>query len=120
MFGAEEQPVARRRTYRLLIGLAAAAVLGGGSGVAVASPLLQPAVANGTSTPIPSWLMQTSAQVSSDAAVSKPGYPTSGWLPVAARSTVYAGLVANGRYPDPFYSTNMAGVPTDQFKVPWW
>ena len=113
--------MARRRTYRLLIALAAAAVLVGGSGVAVASPPPQPAAAaNGTATPIPGWLMQTSAQVSSDAAVSKPGYPTSGWLPVAARSTVYAGLVANGRYPDPFYSTNMAGVPVDQFKVPWW
>jgi exo-1,4-beta-D-glucosaminidase len=116
--------VARRRTYRLLIGLLAAAVAGGvGTGVAVAAqpaPTTLLAAAAGSATPIPGWLMQTSAQVGNDAAVSQPGYSTSGWLPVAARSTVYAGLVANGRYPDPFYSANMAGVPTAQFQVPWW
>lgn len=104
-----------------LVGLTTVLVTGvsapGGSKVSEERAIVAPA---GAATAIPSWMMQTSAQVSSDAAVSKPGFDTTGWLPVKARSTVFAGLVANGRYPDPFYSTNMASVPTEQFKVPWW
>ncbi len=74
----------------------------------------------GTATPLPGYLIQSSAKVSDDAAVSRPGYATTGWYPVAARSTVYAGLLRNGVYPDPFYSTRMRDVPKDQFAVPWW
>ena len=74
----------------------------------------------GTAAAIPGYLIQTSAQVSDDSAVSKPGFPTSGWYPVSARSTVYAGLLQNGKYADPFYSTNMKNVPTADFQVPWW
>ncbi|WP_460440853.1 glycosyl hydrolase 2 galactose-binding domain-containing protein [Amycolatopsis stemonae] len=71
-------------------------------------------------TAVPGFLIQTSAQVGDDSAVSKPGYNTAGWYPVGPRSTVYAGLLANGKYADPFYSTNMKNVPTADFKVPWW
>lgn len=107
---------------RLLIAIAGlAAVLVAGAPAPGRTEAPAPAAAATAATAvIPSWMMQTSAQVSTDAAVSKPGFDTSGWLPVAARSTVYGGLVANGRYPDPFVSTNMASVPTAQFKVPWW
>nr|WP_051793164.1 exo-beta-D-glucosaminidase [Amycolatopsis jejuensis] len=70
--------------------------------------------------PIPGYLIQSSAKVPDDAAVSKPGFDAKGWYPVGSRSTVYAGLLANGRYADPFYSTNMKNVPTADFKVPWW
>ncbi|MEV8372794.1 CBM35 domain-containing protein [Kribbella sp. NPDC056861] len=70
--------------------------------------------------PIPSFLLQTSAQVSDDSAVTKPGFPTTGWLPVSSRSTVFAGLLQNNKYPDPFFSTNMKNVDRTQFSVPWW
>ena len=108
---------------RLLTGLAsviAVLIAGAPAPGATEAAKLEPVVAAATATAIPGWMMQTSAQVGSDAAVSKPGFDTAGWLPVPARSTVYAGLVANQKYPDPFYSKNMASVPTAQFKVPWW
>jgi exo-1,4-beta-D-glucosaminidase len=105
-------------TRRLLVGALGFAVLAAaGTGVAVAAT--SPAAASAPQV-IPGWTIQTSARVTNDAAVSQPGFDTAGWLPAAARSTVYAALVADGKYPDPFYSTNMAAVPTAQFGVPWW
>jgi exo-1,4-beta-D-glucosaminidase len=74
----------------------------------------------GSSTTIPGFLIQSATKVASDGAVSRPGYPTTGWYPVPARSTVFAGLLANHRYPDPFHSTNMRSVATGDFSVPWW
>ncbi|GAA1551861.1 carbohydrate-binding protein [Kribbella hippodromi] len=77
-------------------------------------------LANGPATPIPGFLIQSSKQVPDDAAVTKPGFPTNGWLPVAARTTVLAGLLAHGKYPDPYFSTNMKSIDKEQFTVPWW
>ena len=78
------------------------------------------AAAEGPATAIPNYLIQTSTGISDDSAVSKPGFNTSGWYPAAARSTVYAALVQNNVYPDPFYSTRMRDVPKANFTVPWW
>ncbi|TDD48215.1 carbohydrate-binding protein [Kribbella antibiotica] len=78
------------------------------------------AAAAASVSPIPGFQLQTSAQVSDDSAVTKPGFPTTGWLPVSSRSTVYAGLLQNNKYPDPFFSTNMKNVDKAQFTVPWW
>jgi exo-1,4-beta-D-glucosaminidase len=96
-------------------------------GVTVAPPAsgqpsasLAVGAAAGTAAALPGYLIQTSAQVSDEAAVSKPGFPTTGWYPVSSRSTVYAGLLRNNVYPDPFYSTRMRDVPKAQFQVPWW
>ncbi len=89
------------------------------TGAEVAVPLSVGAAA-GNATPIPGFTIQSSAQVSDDSAVSKPGFPTNGWYPVSSRSTVYAGLLQNGKYADPFYSTNMKNVPASDFAVPWW
>jgi exo-1,4-beta-D-glucosaminidase len=95
-------------------------------GVTAASAVSQPSASltvgatAGTTSALPGYLIQTSAQVSNDAAVSQPGFPTTGWYPVSARSTVYAGLLQNNVYPDPFFSTRMKDVPTAQFQVPWW
>ncbi|GAA0589574.1 carbohydrate-binding protein [Kribbella sandramycini] len=78
------------------------------------------AAAAASASPIPGFLLQSSAQVSDDAAVTKPGFPTTGWLPVSPKSTVFAGLLENDKYPDPFFSTNMKNVDKAQFNVPWW
>jgi len=52
--------------------------------------------------------------------ISQPGYAATGWTPAGPRSTVMAALLANGVYPDPFFSTNMRNIPTSEFTVPWW
>src|SRR6185437_16347598 len=66
------------------------------------------------------WKIQSSAVVAEDgAAVSDPGYATAGWLPISQPETLMAGLLENGRYPDIFFSHNLATVPTAQFAVNW-
>jgi exo-1,4-beta-D-glucosaminidase len=70
---------------------------------------------------VPRFLIHTSAGLAdTGAAISRPGYVTTGWTAVPARSTVYGGLVDAGAYPDPMFSTNMAQVPVERFAVPWW
>src|SRR5256885_8310026 len=54
------------------------------------------------------------------ATISDPAYPTAGWLPISKPETLMAALVENGRYPNVFYSNNLASVPSDQFAVNWW
>jgi exo-1,4-beta-D-glucosaminidase len=112
----------QRRTLRLVATVTLAVALGGAAVPAAGGqvPAKATVAAAGPATAVPGFLIQTSAQVSDDAAVSKPGFSTAGWYPVGPRSTVYAGLLANGKYADPFYSTNMKNVPAADFKVPWW
>ncbi|MFF1609486.1 carbohydrate-binding protein [Amycolatopsis sp. NPDC058278] len=113
----------RQRRTRTLLAAAVLAVAVTGATVPAATgqePVRAVVAAAAPATAVPGFLIQTSAQVGDDSAVSKPGYNTSGWYPVGPRSTVYAGLLANGKYADPFYSTNMKNVPTADFRVPWW
>src|SRR6266516_3994011 len=107
----------------------AVAALVGAAGVALAaghSPAPVPAAAlalpagAGQDTAIPGFLIQSSSKVADDAAVSRPGFSTTGWYRVGARSTVFAGLLANNKYPDPFYSTNLKAANASDFAVPWW
>ncbi|MFG2780342.1 exo-beta-D-glucosaminidase [Streptomyces prunicolor] len=75
----------------------------------------------GSATPLSGYAIQSSAKVTdSAAAVSSPGYRATGWHPAGARSTVLAALIADGVYPDPFYSTNQQKIPKADFQVPWW
>ncbi|MFJ8059082.1 glycosyl hydrolase 2 galactose-binding domain-containing protein [Streptomyces sp. NPDC096142] len=75
----------------------------------------------GTATPLSGYAIQSSAKVAdSAAAVSSPGYPTAGWYPAGARSTVLAALIADGVHPDPFHSTDQRKIPKADFQVPWW
>ncbi|WP_394839172.1 hypothetical protein LVJ94_19985 [Pendulispora rubella] len=71
---------------------------------------------------IPNWRLQSSASLDVDGDVlSAPRFDDRGWLTVPARSTVMAGLIVNGRYPDPNFSTNLRdSVDPADFKVPWW
>ncbi|MFJ9895757.1 glycosyl hydrolase 2 galactose-binding domain-containing protein [Streptomyces sp. NPDC091280] len=75
----------------------------------------------GAATPLSGYAIRSSAEVTdSPAAVSSPGYRTTGWYPAGARSTVLAALIADGVYPDPFHSTDQRKIPKAAFQVPWW
>ncbi|MFF4575111.1 exo-beta-D-glucosaminidase [Streptomyces sp. NPDC001410] len=77
--------------------------------------------AAGSSTPLSAFAIQSTAKVDDSAeAVSSPGYPAADWYPAGPRSTVLAALLANGRYADPFHSTNQDKIPRADFQVPWW
>ncbi len=78
-------------------------------------------ISAGQVTTIPDWRLQTSSTATqSGDVISAPGFNDSGWLQVAARSTVMAGLVANNRYGDVNFSENLKNVNANDFKVPWW
>ncbi|MEU5534386.1 exo-beta-D-glucosaminidase [Streptomyces sp. NPDC020362] len=77
--------------------------------------------AAGSTTPLDGYAIQSTAKVTDSAAdVSSPGYPATGWYPAGPRSTVLAALLADGRYPDPFHSTDQQKIPKADFEVPWW
>src|ERR1043165_3077226 len=73
-------------------------------------------------TVISGWQIQSSAHLSAAGAeISQPRYDGSRWYRVGPRSTVLAGLVQNGRYPDLFHGTNLREkVNRADFQVPWW
>jgi exo-1,4-beta-D-glucosaminidase len=75
----------------------------------------------GTSVPVDSWQVCSSAAMPDGATVSAPAFRPDGWLDAPARATVMAALLAAGRYPDVLRSTNMRDqVDPAQFQVPWW
>jgi exo-1,4-beta-D-glucosaminidase len=78
--------------------------------------------AESSSTAVRGWQIQSSAQVSATGEeISKSRFDGSRWLPVGPRSTVLAGLVQNGRYPNLFHGTNLRdNVNKADFQVPWW
>ena len=65
------------------------------------------------------WRMQSSAKVKQDAS-GLPDVASGDWYPVTLPSTVMAGLVANGEYPELFVGDNLSRVPKSRFEVPWW
>ena len=52
-------------------------------------------------------------------AIAKAGYPSAGWHPITLPSTVFAGLAADGVFPDVYRGTNLRNVP-DLTKQQWW
>ncbi|MGW4978522.1 glycosyl hydrolase 2 galactose-binding domain-containing protein [Streptomyces mirabilis] len=75
----------------------------------------------GSTTALSGYAIQSTAKVTDAAAdVSSPGYPASGWYSAGSRSTVLAALLADGKYADPFYSTNQQKIPKADFQVPSW
>jgi exo-1,4-beta-D-glucosaminidase len=75
----------------------------------------------GSTTALSGYTVQSTAKVTdSAAAVSSPGYPAGGWYRAGSRSTVLAALLADGKYADPFYSTDQQQIPKADFQVPWW
>ena len=76
----------------------------------------------GNTTAVAGWQIRSSAQVSAGPdEISQTRFAARDWYPVGPRSTVLAGLVQNGKYPDLFHSTNLRDkVNPADFKVPWW
>ncbi|MEU4114852.1 exo-beta-D-glucosaminidase [Kitasatospora sp. NPDC028055] len=119
----------RRGSAVLVAGImVAAAAVGGPPLHARAATPAVPAVASttvtdapGSSTALKGFAIESSADVpDSGEAISSPDYRPAGWHAAGSRSTVFAALVADGTYKDPFYSENMKAVPKEQFQVPWW
>ncbi|MFF2789012.1 sugar-binding domain-containing protein [Streptomyces sp. NPDC058049] len=79
------------------------------------------AVAPGGTAALTGYAIRSAAEVpDTAAAVSTPGYATTGWHRAGPRSTVLAALVADGTHPDPFYSTDQQRIPRSDFADPWW
>jgi len=58
------------------------------------------------------WAIRSSAEAGAKGeAVSAAGYEAAGWIPATVPSTVLAALVADGRYPDPYFGTNLKTIP---------
>jgi exo-1,4-beta-D-glucosaminidase len=64
------------------------------------------------------WAVQSSAKVSGGGEkVSLPGIDTSGWYKTSAPKTVFAVLVENGVYKDPYFGMNLRSVPGVEYPI---
>jgi exo-1,4-beta-D-glucosaminidase len=67
------------------------------------------------------WTLQSSAKAQAGGKeLSTAGHGVSGAYPVEVPSTVFAGLVANHVYPDPYVGNNLTIAPQADFDVSWW
>jgi exo-1,4-beta-D-glucosaminidase len=84
------------------------------------------------------WMVQSSAKVNGGGEkISTEGFDTTGWYKTSAPKTVFAVLVENGVYKDPFFGMNLREVPgveypigggfanmemsaNSPYAVPWW
>src|SRR5256886_15943483 len=64
------------------------------------------------------WKVQSSAKVSaSPEQISVAGFSPEGWYSTSAPKTVFAVLVENGVYKDPYFGMNLRSVPGVSYKV---
>src|SRR5208283_2543478 len=64
------------------------------------------------------WMVQSSAKVNGGGEkVSTEGFDTSGWYKTSAPKTVFAVLVENGVYKDPYFGMNLREVPGVEYKI---
>lgn len=68
------------------------------------------------------WSIQASSKTNgaTGAALSMPGAATAGWYATTVPSTVFAALVANSVYPDPFVGDNLSQAPASIANGSWW
>ena len=84
------------------------------------------------------WVLQSSSKVpEAGHAISLTGFPLAGWYPLSAPGTVFAGLIENKVYPDPYFGMNLRKIPgvsypigglfsnlpmpaDSPFRVSWW
>lgn len=124
------RPAPRRRSATAAVALCLLCTLstsawagsrGAGSDTAAHTPVTPVPSTAGSATALSGYAIQSTDKVTDAAAdVSSPGYPASGWYSAGSRSTVLAALLADGKYADPFYSTNQQKIPKADFQVPWW
>jgi len=64
------------------------------------------------------WKVQSSAKLSAAGdQISAVGFSTDGWYPTSAPKTVFAVLVENGVYKDPFFGMNLRSIPGVEYKI---
>ena len=64
------------------------------------------------------WKVQSSAQVAGAGdKVSEPGFSTLGWYSTSAPNTVFAVLVENGVYKNPYFGMNLRNFPGVEYKI---
>jgi exo-1,4-beta-D-glucosaminidase len=108
--------------------------------VLLATAAIAPCVtrADGDITLREGWTVQSSAKVSAGGeAVSSAAFDASGWYKTSVPNTVFAALVENGVYKDPYFGMNLRSVPgvsyaigsefanqempqDSPYAVPWW
>jgi len=67
------------------------------------------------------WALRSSAEVSAaGAAISQPGFVTTGWTRATLPTTVLGALVKSGEIRDPYFGRNLEAIPVARFRVPWW
>jgi exo-1,4-beta-D-glucosaminidase len=86
--------------------------------LAICYCLLPAAPASGQTVLRDGWKVQSSARVSTSGdKVSEPGFSTLGWYATSAPKTVFAILVENGVYKDPYYGMNLRNFPGVEYKI---
>src|SRR5215471_14361043 len=64
------------------------------------------------------WKVESSAKVQATGEkISEPGFPTQGWYATSAPKTVFAVLLENGVYKNPYYGMNLRTFPGVDYKV---
>src|SRR5579863_10144183 len=64
------------------------------------------------------WKVQSSAQVSATGdQISQPAFSMQGWYPSSVPETIFADLVENGVYKDPYYGMNLRNVPGVEYRI---
>ena len=64
------------------------------------------------------WQVQSSAKVKvAGDAISQPGFDASAWYKTSVPKTVFAVLVENGVYKDPYFGMNLRAVPGVSYKI---
>lgn len=76
-----------------------------------------PALAAGSSTALHNgWKLGSACKATeSGEAISAASFKTAGWTTISVPSTVVAGQVAAGLFPDPYYGTNLRKLPGESF-----
>jgi exo-1,4-beta-D-glucosaminidase len=65
-----------------------------------------------------SWALQSSAKVKATGAqISQPGFSTDGWYKTSVPKTVFAALVENAVYKDPYFGMNLRSIPGVEYKI---
>jgi len=125
------RPAGERRGFFAVLSFLAALL----TAATIAAP---PSRADGDVALREGWAVQSSAKVSAAGEIiSVPGFDASSWYKTAAPNTVFAVLVENGVYKDPFFGMNLRSAPgvsyaigsefanqempaDSPFAVPWW